>query len=505
MKKNLAAARVVAAAAVVGLSSGLAMPVVMTQPAVAQEAASPVVNSEATGSLTIHKRANPDSTAAPTGNEQQVGGTPLAGVGFTIYRINDVDLTTNDGLAAAANLSIGDYVNGTEVTGDVTPVATETTDEAGQIILSDLELGAYIIVETGPLPGYAPASPFLAFVPMTQGNAETGGTSWNYDVHAYPKNYESTATKEVEDSNANAGDTIEFTITSDVPPVADNATSISRYTVQDDLQENLITTTPEQVSVDGFENGTHYTVAVDPATQQVTVEFTPAGLQLLTERRTADASYQVVTTIEAAVLAPTDTGKLTNQATVITNNGSGGGDTTTETNETVTYWGNVQITKVDAGDENTFLEGAVFELYTPGDNGRCEDGDQTEGQRVTANGENQWTTNAEGLVTIEGLHVNDFEDNGVTESADQAPVYCLFEIQSPAGYELLADPIELTLTQTAVDQAPGVYTLAAEVRNLRDTTPNLPMTGGMGIGLLAGIGAVLLAAAAWFARRSSRS
>lgn len=502
--KNRVVARTMAAAVVIGLSAGLSLPAAVAQEGSAPATSSPVIT-QSTGTLTIHKQANPETTGTPTGEvDPDVSGTPLQGVGFTIYKIDDVDLNTNEGLAAAAGLTPGQFLQGSEVTGATEVRGEQTTDVDGKITYADLEIGAYLVVETSPKEGYTPAAPFIAFVPMTAGNAEAGGTSWNYDVHAYPKNYENTATKEVEDSNMNAGDTIEFTITSDVPQLASADTTISRYTVQDDLQENLITTSVENVAVQDFEAG-DYEVTVDPDTQQVTVNFTADGLDKLTERKRENNNYQVVTTIKATVLAPTVTSKLVNEATVISNNGSGGGDTTVTTNETVTYWGNVKINKVDAEDD-TALSGAVFELYTPGDNGTCEAGDQNEGQQVESNGETQWTTNGEGVATIQGLHINDFEDNGAAGSEDQAPVYCLFEVQSPEGYELLSKPITLELTQTGAENSETpVYEVASKVENIKDTTPNLPMTGGMGIGLLAAIGAALLGAAAFFARRSAKA
>lgn len=46
---------------------------------------------------------------------------------------------------------------------------------------------------------------------------------------------------------------------------------------------------------------------------------------------------------------------------------------------------------------------------------------------------------------------------------------------------------------------------AGEVVNSDDTTPNLPMTGGAGVGILAAIGAIIVAAGVWFARRSAKN
>lgn len=45
----------------------------------------------------------------------------------------------------------------------------------------------------------------------------------------------------------------------------------------------------------------------------------------------------------------------------------------------------------------------------------------------------------------------------------------------------------------------------SEIENIKQGTPNLPMTGGMGVGILAAIGAAIVAAGAWFARRTARN
>lgn len=68
--------------------------------AVAQSVSSPLVDKNAQGTLTLHKKADPSDTGTPTGNEDtSVQGTPLEGVGFTVYKVKNVDLTTNDGIA----------------------------------------------------------------------------------------------------------------------------------------------------------------------------------------------------------------------------------------------------------------------------------------------------------------------------------------------------------------------------------------------------------------------
>lgn len=501
------------AAAVLGITLTLGTPVVFSPVAGAEDsvasntqAGSPVIDKDATGTLTIHKKANPTSTGVPTGEStDQAGGTPLPGVGFTIYKINDIDLTTNNGLAEAATKKASQYTPAGGTDNNVTEIKSQNTDDSGVISLSNLAVGAYLVVESAPRPGYAPASPFIAFVPMTR-DAANGGVEWNYDVHAFPKNYENKAEKTVDDANVNAGGVVTFTIKTDVPPVAQNVESISKYVVTDDLQENLLSTAAEKITVAGsdgtsFAKDQDYTLSLDEATQKVEIIFTSDGLSKLTQLRAADSSFQVVTTIEATVKAPSDTGSLKNKAVVVANNGAGTSDTTTNTNETETYFGNVKIVKKAAGSE-ALLSGAEFELYRPGNNGTCEDSDKTsENQMSLAGGVNKWTTGENGQVVIEGLHVNDFANDG---KGSQDPAYCLFEVKSPKGYELLSDPITLQLTKTGATGAQSVYELTSEIKNLEKTSAQLPLTGGKGIGLLAALGAALIGAGAWYARRNSK-
>ena len=57
----------------------------------------------------------------------------------------------------------------------------------------------------------------------------------------------------------------------------------------------------------------------------------------------------------------------------------------------------------------------------------------------------------------------------------------------------------------ATGEGDDAVTLVANVDNVKQDTPNLPMTGGAGVGILAAIGAAIVAAGAWFARRTARN
>ena len=267
MKKNSLTIRSVTFAAIAGLSLGIAAPGSI---AVAQEGQdltvnqtagdSPLVNKKAKGALTIHKFGNPTDEGTPSGTLKDVndvkdnGGKALEGVGFTVYKINktadgatDIDVTTNEGLLAASKLKAADFSQGAQLKDGLpaealTKVATGTTGANGTWEVSkDLDLGAYLVVETTPKEGYDPAVPFIAFVPMTADNGgENQGTSWNYDVHAFPKNYkDEEPTKTVTDKDKNAGDeNLIYTVTGTARQLKPN-TERTQFRITDQIDPKL--------------------------------------------------------------------------------------------------------------------------------------------------------------------------------------------------------------------------------------------------------------------------
>ena len=46
-------------------------------------------------------------------------------------------------------------------------------------------------------------------------------------------------------------------------------------------------------------------------------------------------------------------------------------------------------------------------------------------------------------------------------------------------------------------------TLTKKVENVKSVTPQLPLTGGAGIGLIVGLGALIIGAGAWYAKRNT--
>lgn len=457
------------------------------------------IDFSAKGSITVHKRDLGDSTPEePTGNvDATPPGTALAGAGFSLFAVTNADLTTNAGFNAAAQLTPATAVIGTTAT------ATGTTDASGQIVFGNLPVGVYVLRETVAPEGFSPSADSLVFIPMTNPDDTS---AWNYNVHVYPKNSKNEVVKEVNDADQNVGDDIVYTITADIPQVVvreGESTAITKYEVHDDLDETRLGTPAVTVGLsDGttFVEGTDYSLVIDSATLEVSVVFTdPVGLAKLTAAKADDSTAKVVVTLTSEVLAMGGTSVITNDATTITNNGGGGGDTETTSNPVESYYGKLKVVKFD-GDTDEYLTGATFQLYL------CSDQDTLIGNPLTVGGEDSWTTGGtDGSFLINALHVTDFE-NGAEIEPDSS--YCLVETEAPDGYELLPNPVEISFTRADLEtttEGDDAVTLVSKVENVKSVTPQLPLTGGAGIGILAGLGALIVGAGAWTARRLSRS
>lgn len=148
----------------------------------------PNIDVDRSGSITVHKLAEPDEPSGQVADGTTTGITGLTtldGVTFTVERVTSVDLTTATGWQVADGLTAGDVLADQD-TYPLSEVATGVTgtDGPGVVVLSDLDVGLYLVTEThtGPHDVEAHAAPFLVSVPL----ALDGG--WLYDIHVYPKN-----------------------------------------------------------------------------------------------------------------------------------------------------------------------------------------------------------------------------------------------------------------------------------------------------------------------------
>ncbi|CAB0845006.1 isopeptide-forming domain-containing fimbrial protein [Corynebacterium diphtheriae] len=496
---------------------------------------------------------------------QDAPGKPLPGAEFTLFEIFKngvrIDLKSNQSIADAVKVQRKDWVkkdpsnwelNVDGVTYTAKKKESKTTNAEGQGPIGvaqwdSLELGAYLVVETKTPEGFIGSSPFVAFVPMTAANKDAAGTQWNYDVHAYPKNTpETDVDKKVKDKNQNSGDKqLVYTIDAEVRAFAEDEKELTFYTIEDKIDPKLKVTKVEVFKASENITSQEGLKVTGAGENNVVVDFTGAALKSLK----GGDKIQVVITTE--VLDPKeDISHIPNSAQVYENKPGQNQDDKKkdkpkDTPFVHTFWGGIEFKKVDKG--HAPLPGAKFKIirvkaqYDLGNSTKLSDktcaeidakkineDDAVNGaQMVNDQGEiveeadinKVFVSDKNGMVKVTGLHVNDFEDNAEVGSDSQS-AYCLVETEAPAGKELLSKAIPFHIvavpqespkkptekdytreyklvTDIQVGDTPG------EVVNLDDTTPQLPLTGGAGVGILAAIGAAIIGAGAWFARRNS--
>ncbi|WP_431075338.1 SpaH/EbpB family LPXTG-anchored major pilin [Microbacterium phyllosphaerae] len=463
-----------ASAAAILLGLGLAAPA----------AAAPLVDPDAIGSITIHKLEAPDTPSGLPNNGTAVdtaGLTPLPGIEFQVRQVTGIDLSTNSGWTDASALS--GVFDAADPEGSITGAghalaagSTLVTDAAGEATFTGLPVGLYLVEETDFPAGVTPSAPFLISVPLTD---PTNLDNWLYDVHVYPKNAVTTATKTVEDADAvQLGDEVTFTITADIP----NVDPIDGFKIVDVLDVKLDYVATVVTLADGttIAEGVDYAITHDAATNTVTVEFTAAGRAILAAHNTTSVVVDIVTTVNTV-------GEIANQALVYPNlpsfdidPGEPGGPTVTP--EVETRWGGLTIEKVGQG--GAALTGAVFQVYTSAADAAAQT------NPVTLAGATDFeVVNADGTLTIAGLRYSDFANGATVAPGDAGYLqYYLVEVQAPDGYELLAEPIEFTIT--AATTAAGIDLTVINVPH--NGGFQLPFTGGTGTGLLylAGIGLI---------------
>jgi len=433
----------------------------LTLGSAASAVAAPVVDPNATGSITIEKLQQPDTDGLPATGVQDpaITGTPIPDVTFVIHQVTGIDLTTNAGWNAAAAMTV------TQARSQLSAlVDTQTTDGDGIAKFDGLPVGMYLIEETVVPTGVTPGDPFLVTIPMTD---PTDSANWMYDVYIYPKDGFATANKTVADADAVAlGDPVDFTITSSLP----NVDVIDGFKVVDALDSRLdylsTDVTMTKAGSPALVFGTDYSVS--EVNNVVTVLFSDAGLLKLAADPVGNSLQVVIHTTVNAV------GEITNQALVYSDKssfditpGEPGGPISTDPDLT-TKWGNIVVSKVDAGNAAKTIPGVDFQVF-------ASQADAIAGTNpITIDGVSTWTTNSSGLAVISGLRYSGWADGAAVNPGDPGyQSYWLVETKAADGYALLAEPVEVVVDSDSVTVP------TATIKN-SPLDPNLllPMTGG---------------------------
>ena len=475
-------------------------------------------------SLTVHKylgattNLNHDGTAIDAG--QLTGKDPLQGVNFKLYQVEDVDISTNDGLKLAQEIAetalTADVVkNGITVGGKTytlkaaaAPNAEKTTDANGEAEFAGVDRGLYVVVEdldgsTKIMNGgkevkkekITPIAPFAVTLPMTNPK----GTAWNTDVHVYPKNQENTLDKKVVDKGVTTltqgaktpKDEFKYVLTTkstgaDTDGNGEiNAADLGNlYKIVDQLPANVeyVKTTAKIAGVETTDFDAKTKSEGDPARTTVTVAFKGTGLNTIAKGTDIEVTLHV-----KLKSVPAD-GLTKNTGQLFPNKYSEDKGKPVTSPEVVTKHGDIVIKKV--AKDGTVLAGAVFTVHLADKDKGCSD--LTKLGPVIKTSE---ATNDKGLVSIKDLQLTNWIDGKDVPETDQVP-YCLVEKTAPKGYQLLPQAIEFKLTKagTVTDLTTATEGDGSLVKITNHKNPGLPLTGAQGILLVSALGLILVSA-----------
>ena len=498
-----------------------------------------------------------------TGNELKKGGY--------IYLTADQYNAINSGLQGKSVKELKRYLDGS-----VLPKETGADGEDGVAKFENLDFGIYLVLETNvanatvdgnPIAFSQKQYPYIVSVPIY-----IDGEGWNAIVDARAKNESdtvditkkivrnsSTLTKNVgayDTDVTHVGDTVEFTLTADVPKLDANAGSIDSYEINDVISKGL--TLPETFSdtniyiVDGlgieYDLGTHFTITKpnndDPdiaaefskqnspyvGGSSFTIVFTETGREKLTnvaQNAADDAKFVRVsytaTVNENAVVGPTG-----NPNEVQLQYAAGGSqEISTDWDEVTEFIFTMEGTKTfdgSATNDDTTRSAVKFKLY--------QDADLTQGVKLKGQ-DGTYTYNGTGAAneaTEISLYNNSkFSIKGVpttNETIGSSVTLYLVETATAAGYNKLAEPIKIVLKAATVNAAEeadysgyldngGTTVNSKQVFTSGNNTTvtftvdntsgfRLPQTGGMGIWMFVIAGILVIAAGIFYYRKSKK-
>lgn len=249
------------------LSAAMVMSTMTVSAFAAQTTTSSTIDTAKSGSITIHKyEYNGKEEIKGTGSEtNQVPkeAKALEGVGFTIYKVADVnDLEKYYSTNPTELPSVEDYTEDGKIKTEYAngQVGKEiTTGKDGIAKFEHLDLGFYVVVETKTPDKVTTAiNPFLVSVPMTT----TDGDNWLYDVHVYPKNKTTYGSVTLEKQGNTKEDKLAGVTFVLQKKTADTWTDVTT-SERDGKVLTLVTDQNGQIRVDGLSQGTYRFIETD--------------------------------------------------------------------------------------------------------------------------------------------------------------------------------------------------------------------------------------------------
>lgn len=363
---------------------------------------------------------------------------------------------------------------------------TETKTTIVPASSEELAAGYWLIVDT-TTPGEGDAKN-AALLQVTNGGDIA--ITKKYDVPSVEKT--------VDDNDANIGDTVTFTLTATMPSELEGYETY-KVIFHDVLSDGLAYTNNLKVTIDGVTKTVDFAVKHEGGELTVSCENVIAlGAK---ESSKIVVTYTAVLDDDAVIGVEGNPNKVYLEYSNDPNwNGQGTEPTgNTPEKEVKVFTWEIPVEKVDATDSK-HLAGAEFTLFKDADYKQainvvlvvdniyrvCTQSDCTDHSHATS-----IATDSTGKFEIEGL---------------EKGTYYLKETKAPAGYNLLASVVEVSIGENGV-LIVGDQSAAAQVVVENNKGPVLPETGGMGTTLFYIVGGILVvgAAALLIARRRSNS
>ena len=379
----------------------------------------------------------------------------------------------------------------------------QVTGSDGAATFTGLNYGLYLLAKSAlPADATTDLVPFLVSVPMYV--ESTSGDAWQSTVYAYPKvrTADITISKTVDDTDiyVNAGQTLQYTVTTTIPAAATGngtANEFTSFVITDTNTDSTLNIDKSTVVVKLGDDALACTPAYDGSvlTLTLTTEDLAALNAHLSQNQTITVTYDATVATDVTFASKiTNTAKATYQRDGMT----GTADATVAANASNTvdlYTYGIDLTKT-LSDSGTITPSTIsFALYT---DETCTDANKI--PVVSGNG-GYWKAAAEETTPV----VMCVGTDGHLKLYGLEPgTYYLKETATMDGYTLLAQPITIFIadenhdgTATATVNGAnarvtdGVVSLTVE--NTRNTAGfTLPQTGGAGTLMVTAIGLGLL-------------
>ena len=392
-----------------------------------------------------------DSSSQWFGTVQTYAGT--AGNGLTLTQVNG---STTYNVSTTADFSAPKFADALKknVAGKTGGIVL-TAQNDGTVSATGLPLGYYFVASTS--------------------GALCNLTTTDPDVTIHDKN-DVPFEKEGDKGSADIGETVNYTITGKVP----DYTGFETYTyeITDTMSEGLTFNKDVKVTIGGTDVTSACTVTYDVGgnANKFTVSIPVKNYTIGAEIK---VTYSAVVNEKAIAKIETNKAELK-----YSNNPTNSTSTTTTPSDTKVYSSKIVIDKYETGSEDKKLAGAKFVLY--------KEVTTDEGaEAVTTKLYYKWNDTAKKVewdTDRSGATVMTTNSNGVASFNGIANgTYYLEEIEAPAGYNQLKEPVRVTVNGGTAE---AQLTVTQPVAN--STGTELPSTGGMGTTLFYTLGAILV-------------